>query len=197
MTPGGRRHGRAGSAVIVAGGAVIVAAGRGDDPLGARRSHAGGGRRRNIRARLGVYDGVTKKTTLILPLLAVAAIAGGCGGGKSSGAAASSGGGYGSAKPTATQAAQAPADKPGTAGAAVEISGFAFHPDNIRVKVGDTITFTNEDSAAHTATATEGATFDSGALEQGKSFSYTAKKAGTIKFVCDFHPSMTGTITVS
>jgi plastocyanin len=136
------------------------------------------------------------KTTLILPLLAVAAIAGGCGGGKSSGAAASSGGGYGSGKPTATQAAKAPAGKP-AAGTAVEISGFAFHPNAIKVHVGDTITFRNKDSTAHTATATEGAKFDSGSLEQGKSFAYTAKRAGTIKFVCDFHPSMTGTIVVS
>jgi len=136
-----------------------------------------------------------KKTTFILPLLAVAAIAGGCGGGKSSGAAASSG--YGDVKPAGTQAAQAPADKPAAARTAVETSGFAFHPNTIRVKVGDTITFTNKDSAAHTATAVEGAKFDSGSLDQGKSFSYTAKQAGTIKFVCDFHPSMTGTIVVS
>src|SRR5262249_56189872 len=98
-----------------------------------------------------------------------------------------------------TEAAQAPANgsdaQSGTI--SVDIANFAFAPNNIQAKVGEKITFTNNDSAPHTATATEGAKFDSGELDQGKSFSYTAKKAGTIKFVCSFHPNMTGTITVS
>ena len=93
--------------------------------------------------------------------------------------------------------AQAPADNAAAEDISVDIADFAFAPNDIQAKVGQTITFTNKDSAAHTATATEGATFDSGQLDQGKSFSYTAKKAGTIKFVCSFHPNMTGTITVS
>src|SRR4051812_12515799 len=104
--------------------------------------------------------------------------------------------------PAPAGAAQAPADNAAAADAstapiAVDIADFAFAPKAIKAKVGQTITFTNKDSAPHTATATEGAKFDSGALDQGKSFSYTAKKAGTIQFVCSFHPNMTGTITVS
>jgi plastocyanin len=130
---------------------------------------------------------VTSKTTLILPLLAAAAIAAGCG--------SSYGGGSNHAKPAATNAAAAQA--PAAGATAVEISGFAFHPASIQAKVGDKITFTNQDTTEHTATATSGATFDSGALEKGRSFTFTATKAGTIKFVCSFHPGMTGTITVS
>jgi plastocyanin len=146
------------------------------------------------------------KKTLILPLLAVAAIAAGCGSDSSSSTA-----GYGEptaaatgtaapAKAAATataEAAQAPADNAAADPIAVDIADFAFAPKQIKAKVGQTITFTNKDSAPHTATATDGAKFDSGQLDQGKSFSYTAKKAGTIQFVCSFHPNMTGTITVS
>jgi plastocyanin len=148
------------------------------------------------------------KKTLILPLLAVAAIAAGCGSDSSSSTA-----GYGeptaaatgtaapakaAATATATaDAAQAPADNAAADPIAVDIADFAFAPKQIKAKVGQTITFTNKDSAPHTATATDGAKFDSGQLDQGKSFSYTAKKAGTIQFVCSFHPNMTGTITVS
>jgi plastocyanin len=146
------------------------------------------------------------KKTLILPLLAVAAIAAGCGSDSSSSTA-----GYGEptaaatgtaapAKAAATataDAAQAPADNAAADPIAVDIADFAFAPKQIKAKVGQTITFTNKDSAPHTATATDGAKFDSGQLDQGKSFSYTAKKAGTIQFVCSFHPNMTGTITVS
>jgi plastocyanin len=149
--------------------------------------------------------------TLILPLLAVAAIAAGCGSDSSSSSA-----GYGeptaaatgtaapakTAAPAATeqaeQSAQAPADNAASADpVTVDIANFAFAPRDIQAKVGQKITFTNQDSAPHTATATEGAKFDSGQLDQGKSFSYTAKKAGTFQFVCSFHPNMTGTITVS
>jgi len=151
------------------------------------------------------------KKTLILPLLAVAAIAAGCGSDSSSSSA-----GYGEPTAAATgtaapaktaapapteQAAQAPADNAAAAAAAdpitVDIANFAFAPKAIQAKVGQKITFTNQDSTPHTATATDGAKFDSGQLDQGKSFSYTAKKAGTIQFVCSFHPNMTGTITVS
>jgi plastocyanin len=81
--------------------------------------------------------------------------------------------------------------------AAVDIANFSFQPNAIKAKVGQKIVFTNQDSTAHTATATEGAKFDSGSLGAGASFTYVAKKAGTIKFVCAFHPNMVGTITVS
>jgi plastocyanin len=78
---------------------------------------------------------------------------------------------------------------------AVNISGFAFSPASITVAVGDTVTWTNADSAAHTATASGGA-FDSGTLNQGQSFSFTFATAGTFAYVCDFHSNMMGTITV-
>jgi plastocyanin len=129
------------------------------------------------------------KKTLILPVLAAAAVAAGCGSG-SSGSAST----YGEPAAAATRTAAAAAP---TTETKVDIANFAFAPSDIHAKVGDTITFTNQDAAPHTATATKGAKFDSGALAQGKSFSYTTKKAGTIEFVCSFHPNMVGTITVS
>jgi plastocyanin len=149
------------------------------------------------------------KTTFILPVLAVAAIAAGCGSGSDTSASSygePTAAATGTAAPAKTAAATetpgatsetgvAPADK--AADISADIANFAFAPAEIQASVGQTITFTNKDSAPHTATATDGAKFDSGQLDQGKSFSYTAKKAGTIKFVCSFHPNMTGTITVS
>jgi plastocyanin len=137
------------------------------------------------------------KKTLILPVLAVAALAAGCGGSSGSGSGSSSS--YGS-KPAATDtpaATKTAAAATQGSGTTVNIANFAFAPADIQAKVGDKITFVNKDSTAHTATATDGAKFDSGSLAQGASFDYVAKKAGTIKFVCSFHPNMTGTITVS
>jgi plastocyanin len=78
---------------------------------------------------------------------------------------------------------------------AVDISGFAFNPSQLTIAVGDTVTWTNSDSTSHTATADDG-TFDSGDLANGDTFSYTFTEAGAFSYVCSYHSSMTGTITV-
>ena len=93
--------------------------------------------------------------------------------------------------PAAT-ATQAPAGD----GASVAIKGFAFAPGTIQAKVGQEITWTNDDAAPHTVTAKSGADLDSGTLAQGASFSFTPEKAGTIAYFCEIHPSMVGTIEV-
>jgi plastocyanin len=67
----------------------------------------------------------------------------------------------------------------------------------MKVAVGDTVTFTNDGAVAHTVTATSGGKFDSGSLAPGKTFKFTAEKAGTVSYVCTFHPGMQGTIEVS
>lgn len=74
---------------------------------------------------------------------------------------------------------------------------FAFSPANLEVRPGEKITVVNEDSAAHTVTATEGDAFDTGSIAGGKSGTFTApSEAGEYDFVCTFHPNMTGTLTV-
>jgi len=78
----------------------------------------------------------------------------------------------------------------------IEISDFAFQPATITVRVGDTVTWTNLDSAAHTATDTgSGALFD-GEMATGESFSYTFTAVGTFHYICTFHPEMKGTVIV-
>jgi plastocyanin len=78
----------------------------------------------------------------------------------------------------------------------VSIAGFAFGPDTLEISVGTTVTWTNEDSAPHTATADDG-TFDSGRLDTGDTYSYTFDTPGTYTYTCSFHPNMTATIIVS
>lgn len=77
----------------------------------------------------------------------------------------------------------------------VTIKDFAFSPNVVTIPVGGAVTFKNLDSAAHTATDSNGA-FDSGNLDTGKSFTYIFTKAGTFKYVCTYHPSMRATIVV-
>jgi plastocyanin len=78
---------------------------------------------------------------------------------------------------------------------AVSIEGFAFG-DPIEVAVGTTVTWTNNDSAPHTVTQSGGGGFQSGSIDQGGTFSFTFEEAGTFEYFCEFHPNMTGTVTV-
>jgi plastocyanin len=95
--------------------------------------------------------------------------------------------------------AQTRPHKPATATAAastgVTIKNFKFTPGTSSVHVGDTITWTNQDIAPHTATAKDGS-FDTGTINQNKSGSHTFAKAGTFPYICSIHPNMKGTVTV-
>ena len=75
------------------------------------------------------------------------------------------------------------------AGSTVEIKNFAFSPVTITISKGQTVTWTNMDSAPHTVTSTSGI-FDSGSIGNGQTFSYTFNNAGTFEYSCTIHPSM-------
>jgi plastocyanin len=77
----------------------------------------------------------------------------------------------------------------------VEIVEFAYGPDPVQVQVGGKVTWQNEDTAPHTATADDGS-FDTGTIEQGKIGSATFKQAGTYPYFCEIHPTMHGTVEV-
>jgi plastocyanin len=83
--------------------------------------------------------------------------------------------------------------KSATGAIAVEIKDFAFNPKELDVPAGTTVTWTNLDQVAHTATAGKGE-FNSGNLNPGESFSFTFDTPGTYVYNCSYHPSMQGTI---
>lgn len=84
----------------------------------------------------------------------------------------------------------------GASGDAVTIKGFAFDPKALKVKVGDKVTFTNEDPATHTATADDDS-FNTKSLKKGAAMTVTFDKAGTITYHCDIHPTMTAEVDVT
>jgi plastocyanin len=88
-------------------------------------------------------------------------------------------------------------DGPSTGTPAVDIENFAFVPSNLRVTVGTIVTWTNQDDASHTVTSEDGATFDSGPFGQGMTFQFTAEAPGTYAYVCQIHPFMRATLTVT
>jgi plastocyanin len=62
------------------------------------------------------------------------------------------------------------------------------------------VTWTNEDTAPHTATdtvaAAAGTIFDSGSLAKGESFSYQFNTVGDFPYYCSIHPGMVAVVKV-
>lgn len=77
----------------------------------------------------------------------------------------------------------------------VTIQGMKFSPASISVKAGDTITFTNKDSAPHNATADDGS-FATPRLGKGESAKVTVP-AGAHDYICTIHPMMKGKVTAN
>jgi plastocyanin len=70
-----------------------------------------------------------------------------------------------------------------------------FSVNVLTVKVGTTVTWTNEDSMVHTVTDA-GGTFDSGLLQGGDRWSYTFATAGEFEYFCGPHPWMRAKVIV-
>jgi plastocyanin len=92
-------------------------------------------------------------------------------------------------------AACAPSTETGTVSAAM--ANIAFNPSAITASVGDVITWTNNDTAPHTATVKSDPTCTTENLAGGATGSIVFNTAGSYEFFCKIHPTMTGTIEVS
>ena len=76
---------------------------------------------------------------------------------------------------------------------AITIKDFSYQPSVLVVEAGATVTWTNQDSVAHTVI---GADFDSGLIQQGQSWSHVFPTRGSYNYHCRPHPYMKGQINV-
>jgi plastocyanin len=124
---------------------------------------------------------------ILLALCAIVALAAaGCGGSNSSSTSSASSSGSAS-----TGAASS-----GGGGVAIKMQNIAFDPKSVTVKVGQKVTWTNDDTVDHNVTSQSGESIKSDNFGKGGTFSFTPTKAGTINYVCTIHPGMTATLTV-
>jgi plastocyanin len=79
---------------------------------------------------------------------------------------------------------------------AVTVKDFKFTPATITVSAGDSVTWSFDDDAPHTATADDNS-FDSDTKNKGETYSETFDEAGTIAYHCKIHPNMKATIEVT
>jgi plastocyanin len=128
-------------------------------------------------------------------LVLVVALAG-CGGGgdDNSGSATTEPTSTTASTTTSTTASTTTGAKP-VEGDAVTVEDFSFHPENLQVSVGTTVTWTNRDSATHTASADDGL-FDTKSMQPGTSHTFTFERVGTFTYHCNIHPTMTAEIIV-
>ena len=80
-------------------------------------------------------------------------------------------------------------------GEQIMIADFAFQPPELSVSVGSSVTWTNEDNAAHSLSSDD--VISSDVLATGQSHTQTFDEAGTYDYVCGIHDFMTGTVTVT
>jgi plastocyanin len=76
----------------------------------------------------------------------------------------------------------------------VTIDNFTFSPAELKVKVGDTVTWTNHDDIPHTVVSA--GKYRSKTMDTDDHFSFTFTSAGDYKYFCSLHPHMTGMIKV-
>lgn len=77
----------------------------------------------------------------------------------------------------------------------VHIKNFKFDPTPVKIHSGDRVTFVNDDSEAHTATADD-KSFDSEGLDTAGTWQHVFAKPGTYNYFCELHPYMKATIVV-
>jgi plastocyanin len=99
---------------------------------------------------------------------------------------------------------------PARADTAVTLQGSRFVPPVVSIPAGETVVWTNNDSAGHSVTADNGS-FDShptcgsiggGCMTKGGTFRFTFSQPGTVAYYCRVHGApggkgMAGSVTVS
>src|SRR5919108_5121272 len=89
---------------------------------------------------------------------------------------------------------------------ASSLTDTAFQPNPVQVTVGNTVTWTNNDSQPHTVTSGSNGQPDNKfnsspnfnpLLNPGQTFSHTFTEAGEYPYFCMLHPNQVGTVSVS
>ena len=135
------------------------------------------------------------------------------GGGNATNATTTSAGGNATNATTTTTSAGGNATSASAGGTSVSIvsgastlTNTAFKPNPIAAHVGDTVTWTNDDTQPHTVTSGSNGTPDNKfnsspnfnpLLSPGQTFQHKFTAAGQYPYFCQLHPNMVGTVSVS
>ena len=76
------------------------------------------------------------------------------------------------------------------------LSSNRFSPDAVTVRMGDSVTWTNNDDSPHTVTSDSGSEMQSNTIAPGQTYSHLFLQSGTYTYHCAIHPNMRGTVIV-
>jgi plastocyanin len=94
------------------------------------------------------------------------------------------------------QAQPPPAPQMSSSDYKVRIENMAFSPQTITIEKGESISWTNYDSAPHTVSSDSGTELQSNTLAKGDTYRHTFNTAGTYTYHCNVHPGMKATVIV-
>ncbi len=133
--------------------------------------------------------GTAPRLVLLATALAATVLVAGCGSDSTTSTPSTTG-----TAPSATGSAAPNAHQP--AAVTIDVHKMKFSPDNVTVKVGDTVTWKFSDKVPHavqgigdSAMGINSPIFDTG------EWSYTFSVPGTYRYLCPLHPEMRGTVT--
>ncbi|MET8650261.1 cupredoxin domain-containing protein [Nocardia aurea] len=124
-------------------------------------------------------------------VLAAAVLLTSCGSGDSDSATTST------AKTTAATTTPANTGSPERAAVTVTVDDMKFAPENVTVKLGETVTWKFSDRVPHSVQGIgdKAMGINSPIYTTGQ-WSYTFTALGTYRYLCSLHPQMRGTVTV-
>ena len=99
------------------------------------------------------------------------------------------------AAPSVAASAAASCAKSDEPGVPVAIKDFLFDPEMVEIAAGETVTFTNEDTAPHSAVLDDKSCSTKNLLK-ARSEGLVFNAPGTYPYFCGVHPGMKGTIKV-
>ena len=144
----------------------------------------------------------SRATMFVLALPIVAASVVGCGSSKTTSSTATTPPttpaptGASTTTPSSTTTSTGPATP--AAPGQVTIVDYDFTPNTVTVKVGDTVTWTNQDVADHwvVSAPSSPSAFDLGRQTTGRSVSHTFTAPGSYPYFCNLHNYMKGMVVV-
>jgi len=78
------------------------------------------------------------------------------------------------------------------------MENFAFNPSELKIEVGTTVIWTNNDNSPHTVSSDSGgkAELNSITLSSGDKYNHTFARVGTFNYHCNYHNTMKGKVVV-
>ena len=77
----------------------------------------------------------------------------------------------------------------------IDIKGKRYRPDSVMIAAGDTVVWANDDDEPHSVSM-DTSEFDSGDIAPGSRFRWVFRQKGRLRYHCEVHPRMKGTLIV-